>query len=272
MLSDPTSLAAPSSTLQPLDTSLIDLSTVPRCIERFNRKEDANFNLGEPPTKSVTSPQRPRFSSLSSGTDSATSELLHRLIQCPSGLSPHALSASGTEYSIPFHENIASGSGLLNLQSSSRLSLTQGGLCSQVKNPALPGILQANQQGAVPPASQKIELAKRRRRKNQQISCISCSKAFTRPCDLRYVVHMHELIDRGITESPCRKHARTHERTSKCNIAGCSNTQGFALHKDLRRHFHTVHLKSTFTCHFPSCEETFSRSDNCLRHFEEQHS
>jgi hypothetical protein len=112
----------------------------------------------------------------------------------PSGLSPHAISSSGTEYSIPFRENIASGSDLLNLQSSSRLSLPHGGLRSQVENSALPRILQDNQQGAVTSASQKIESTKRRRRKNHQISCISCSKAFTRPCDLRYVVHMHELI------------------------------------------------------------------------------
>ncbi|KAF4631279.1 hypothetical protein G7Y89_g6848 [Cudoniella acicularis] len=88
---------------------------------------------------------------------------------------------------------------------------------------------------------------------DRQFKCTSCTKVFPRRCDLN-------------------KHAKSHERPFKCDIAGCTHTQGFALHKDLRRHIDTIHLKSTFTCHFPGCGETFSRSDNCHRHFEEQHS
>lgn len=92
-----------------------------------------------------------------------------------------------------------------------------------------------------------------RRKQNQQFKCISCSKVYPRRCDLN-------------------KHLKSHERAFRCNITGCSHTQGFALPKDLRRHIDTIHRKSTFTCYFPDCGEQFSRSDNCQRHFDEQHS
>lgn len=97
------------------------------------------------------------------------------------------------------------------------------------------------------------QTAPRTRRKNLQLNCGSCVKIFTRRCDLN-------------------KHAKTHKRAFKCTVAGCDNTLGFALPKDLRRHIDTIHRKSTFTCDFPNCGQTFSRSDNCQRHVEEKHS
>lgn len=95
--------------------------------------------------------------------------------------------------------------------------------------------------------------SRNRRKHDKQLNCSSCLKVFSRRCDLN-------------------KHARTHLKGFKCDIAGCTHTQGFALYKDLRRHKETIHFKSTFTCYFPSCGQQFSRADNCQRHFEEQHS
>ncbi|KAE9365904.1 hypothetical protein N431DRAFT_351655, partial [Stipitochalara longipes BDJ] len=161
-----------------------------------------------------------------------------------------------TEDTVSFHEDTESASDLSNSQSCSALSSPQPQveLHLDIEKSALEKLSQVtNTRSVASQLLEKIAPARKRRRKEQQLNCPSCAKVFSRPCDFK-------------------KHSRTHQRTFNCTITGCTNTRGFALHKDLRRHIETVHLRSTFTCHFPSCGEVFSRSDNCLRHFDEQHS
>ncbi|KAL2068815.1 hypothetical protein VTL71DRAFT_15153 [Oculimacula yallundae] len=98
----------------------------------------------------------------------------------------------------------------------------------------------------------KQKPARGRRKHNKDLKCPTCSKPFIRKCDLN-------------------KHSKNHERTFWCDITPCTYTKGFVSEKDRRRHVDTVHRKSTFTCHVPGCEATFSRSDSCQRHFEERH-
>lgn len=162
---------------------------------------------------------------------------------------------SRTKGSVSFQESSESEGDISSLQNCLTLSWPQAhaGLQFQARHPSPLRISQAGgRQGSASQSPQKLALARKRPRKKQQLNCPSCAKVFSRPCDLK-------------------KHGRTHERTFMCSINGCTNTQGFGLRKDLRRHIDTVHLRATFTCHFTSCGETFSRSDNCLRHFEEQH-
>ncbi|KAH8767878.1 hypothetical protein BGZ57DRAFT_930047 [Hyaloscypha finlandica] len=162
---------------------------------------------------------------------------------------------SRTKDSVSIQESSESEGDISNPQNCSTLSWPQAhaGLQLQDRHSSPLRISQdGGRQGVASQTPQKPAIARKRTRKVQQLNCPSCAKIFSRPCDLK-------------------KHSRTHERTFMCSINGCTNTQGFGLHKDLRRHIDTVHLRATFTCHFASCGETFSRSDNCLRHFEEQH-
>ncbi|KFX96462.1 hypothetical protein V490_03346 [Pseudogymnoascus sp. VKM F-3557] len=120
--------------------------------------------------------------------------------------------------------------------------------------------------------------APRRRRKHLQFKCCACPETFTRRRDLNKHLMTHDYpfkcssCPKGFSRlCDLNKHRKTHERPFKCTIAGCGGMPGFALPKDLRRHIDNVHCKSTFTCYYQNCAKTFSRSDNCQRHIEEQH-
>lgn len=211
---------------------------------------DNQFIIPNDPLFTTYSPQNEQQSS-------APVLSLPSLAQSPqsAGLSP---ATSGTQYEEPIYCGVDP-SGIST--SGNHLKILPAPARPQPHNrnedhPSHPKIRSSSPDTLHPGNKRQVPLklsVRRRRRQDQQITCSSCSKVFSRPCDLK-------------------KHARTHNLAFRCDIAGCSNTQGFALHKDLRRHIDTIHLKSTFTCPFLSCEKIFSRSDNCLRHFQEQHS
>lgn len=71
----------------------------------------------------------------------------------------------------------------------------------------------------------------------------------------------------------------THEKPHKCNIPGCTRTEGFGTTNDLNRHKASVHkiilsVSRKFKCAAPGCKapgKLWLRLDNFKQHLERMH-
>ncbi|KIM99209.1 hypothetical protein OIDMADRAFT_56369 [Oidiodendron maius Zn] len=250
------SLATPSPSPSQFDYQFINLNDPLFTIHSPQNEQQSSGPVLYPPSLA----QPLQSAGLSPGTSGPGSSVSSNSVEADNyscNLHQPAFFFTGTRYREPIHSGVDS-SGISTFGNYSKLLPAPARLQPHNGNedyPSRPKIPSSSPDTLRPGNKRQVPLklsVRRCRRREQHITCPSCSKAFSRPCDLK-------------------KHARTHSRAFRCDIAGCTNMQGFALHKDLRRHIDTLHLKSTFTCHFPSCGNIFSRSDNCLRHFNEQH-
>jgi hypothetical protein len=95
---------------------------------------------------------------------------------------------SGTKDNVSIQESSESEGGISNPQNCSTLSWPQAHVGLQFQAPQ-PSPLRISQdgdgQGIASQTSQKLALARKRPRKEQQLNCLSCAKAFSRPCDLK---------------------------------------------------------------------------------------
>ncbi len=85
--------------------------------------------------------------------------------------------------------------------------------------------------------------------------CQSCSKTFSRSCDLN-------------------KHEKSHSRPYKCKDKKCKyHTLGWPTAKELERHNNDKHTTAprTFRCHFQPCSYLSKRESNCKQHMEKAH-
>ncbi|KIV99496.1 uncharacterized protein PV09_08802 [Verruconis gallopava] len=95
--------------------------------------------------------------------------------------------------------------------------------------------------------------------KGGKISCKVCQKTLKCPSELK-------------------KHMLIHEKPHKCDVSGCSRTEGFGTVNDLNRHKASVHKilskARKFQCAVPGCKtpgKIWPRLDNFKQHLERMH-
>lgn len=189
MLSDLPSLAAPSLPPSQFDHLFI-IPNDPLFTTHSPQNEQQSSAPGLSPPSLAQSPHRAGLSPATSGRDTSVTSNSVEADSHPCNLHQPAGFFTGTQYGEPIHSGV------------DLSGISTSGNCSKIlpaparpqphnrneDHPSRPKIRSSSPDTLHPGNKRQVPLnlsARRRRRRDQQITCPSCSKVFSRPCDLK---------------------------------------------------------------------------------------
>jgi hypothetical protein len=189
VLSDHPSLATSSLSPSQFDNQFIIPNDPLFATHSPQNEQQSSAPVLSPPSL-AQSPQSARLSPATSGQGTSVSSNSVKADNYPCNLHQPTSFFRGTQYGEPIHSGVdpssisTSGNYSKFLPASARPQPQNG----NENHPSRPKIRSSSPNTLHPSNKRQVPLklsVRRRRRRDQQITCPSCSKAFSRPCDLK---------------------------------------------------------------------------------------